>query len=706
MAGSAPNVYRPSAFLRIQIRLEDFTKEDDPNLPSEGAPYNDQIEKLDKELKTLNSDLAEISASNDQGTADQAAALRQKIKQRRAARKKLQSQPPTARGQEEGAGDQYSVDLYTVPVDLNVEMNSFRMADTMNAIIPFIDAPLISDIIRAALIEVWIGTVPPEDFATADHWRLRRDRAVIVFRGYADSWETNHTDGDATVSIQARSMEAILIDAKINAKAPAYRITGAGGAEKISTYINRILGQLPATSGRQSGTSQLKAVWYGSPSTVEPSLDRKSLLRSLQSAKSRVQANGGQQVVAAPPTEGGGEPGSSVGATPGAPGMPPAAPGASGQEMSVWDLITQACELAGCLPTYDPSLPAPLGPEGAPLGNAGDFLLLRPPQTMFENIDEGYKIEGGAQDGFNRNFSVPLDSETVQTVNSDIRFMIWGKNIKSFKTSRKLGRVKVQGVEVRSYNPDAKASERTLVVRFPTAKVASRIGHKGEAKTQELQVRVVRGIRDPDMLKQIAVGLYHSMSRQEMSVSIETNDMSSYIDPATGVAGNDNPDMLKLRPGSPCRVAVARQVTNPVAPEGLIITSLSEVFEKRGEALKKLLIDQRNRTQPDRAGFAVTGSPEQMADRIVKSISSAKINDVFYCRTIAHKFTVTDGWSATLELVNYLTARADPKNLNKADHTANEARKPHPRVKTPAAKNQAKIEGAVERAVNATENKR
>jgi hypothetical protein len=679
-----PRVYRPNAFLRLRIRLEDFTvgaPED-----TEAKPYAERVKILDRQIGATRKKLAEARTAGNQDQVS-AAELSSRLRREEKAKKKLASSDPQARAVGTAAADEFSVDLYTVPTDLSVDMNSFRMADKCHASFPFIDAPLMSDIIRAALVEVWIGTVTPEDFAAPDHWRLRRDRAVIVFRGYVDTWETTHDDQDAQVQIDARSLEAILIDAKINPLAKAYRIAGSG--EKISTYVDRILAQFPPTAGK-SGGDALKSAWYGAAN--EPVIDRKILLRSLQTAKSRTNANGGDSVQVATPLAGT-DPGQGEGAAAaGAPRMPPKAPG---QEMSLWDLITQACEISGCIPTYDPSL--------QPRGNVkdtGDFILLRPPQTIYGDALEGYKIAGGPVDGFRRRFALPGGSLT-----SEIRFLVWGHNITSFKTSRKLGRIKVPGVEVISYNPDAPPAERRIAVLYPTNARTTRIGSKGEGQINEIQTRNVSGIRSKALLKQVAVGLYHSMSRQELSVTIETDDLASYIDPDAKPAAtippraaaddpdllegqaplplaptplrghNDDPDMLRLRPGSPCRVVVAREVRDPA--RGLVISPLSEVFEKRGGQLLEMLKNQQERFRP--SGFRAPGEGAsnvfEMAARITKALSSVKLTDLFYCRSISHKFNGEDGWSATLELVNFLEARNLPSNLSADDQRDNNERK-------------------------------
>lgn len=651
--------------MRLRVRLEDFSKDGDP--ASEAKPFSERLRSTERSLAATRKALAE---ANSPGNQDRAlvAKLRAQLNRERAAKKRLTTSQTTARSTSTALADEFSIDIYTVPTDLTVDMNSFRMADKCHASFPFIDAPLISDIIRAALVEVWIGTVTPEDFAAPDRWRLRRDRAKIVFRGYVDTWETTHDDQDAQVQIEARSLEAILIDAKINPLAKAYRIGGEG--EKISKYINRILGEFPPTSGVSGGDS-LKSAWYGALGSEEPLLDRKALMRSLQTAKSRTEANAGDPVQA-DPVEGGTPPEQTTGAAPASENrMPPKSPG---QEMSLWDLITQACTLAGCIPTYDPSLAPRPGVK-----DPGDFILLRPPQTIYGDVSGGHKIKGGAVDGFSRVFRLPGGQIT-----SEIRFLVWGHNIKGFKTSRKLGRIKVPGVEVISYNSDGPPDGRRMSVLYPPDARTTRIGPKGEGQLTEIKTIQVNGIRDKAQLMQAAVGLYHSLSRQELSVNIETNDMSSYIDPGTDLSHNDEMDMLRLRPGSPCRVVVAREVKDPAAGQTLVISPLSEVFEKRGAQLLETFIRQQERFRP--SSFKLPGentsSVFQMVERISKALASGKITDVFYCRAINHKFSSEDGWSATMELVNFLEARNLPANLSPDTKAINEKRM----VKTPASK--------------------
>jgi len=690
-------VYRPASFLRLFIRLDDFkqpTAEELLDVQSESSPFKQQVKQADTKLKRLKEQRASAGAASATGSPDgtSAAILDKKIRTAEQEKAKLTQsrrgnfsesfvdQLPVS-AQTLSPGDDHSIEVIVVPTELDVDLNSFRIADTITASFPFRDAPFVSEIIRAALVEAYVGTVTAESFGKPESWRLPLDvdkeggRARLMFRGYVDEWETSHGDDDATVSIKARSYEAVMIDAKINPRAPAYKITGSG--EKISAYVNRILGQFPQTSGKFG--DQFRAAWYGSPPEKEPILDRGLLLRSLQTAASRNAAlsGGGSPQTPAPAAAqqdtGGTADGQENGSALGDPRMNPKSPG---QEMSLWDLITQACELSGCLPVYDPSLPVDKKTGVDPK----NFLLLRPPQTIFRRVDGGVTVIGGPADEFGR---FVIDPVTKNPVLSQVRFMVWGHNIKSMKTSRKLGRIKAPAVEVISLNPDAPPKERTIRQRFPPDAHISRMGAKGEGKVDEVKTVVVRGIRKKDALMQIAVSIYHQLSRQELSVQIETDEMASYIDPSAergaflpgspvvpaGKDHNDDPDLLRLRPGSPCRVTVAREHRTEGQGKTLVISPLSEVFEKRREQIAKMLREQAGRFHQKDA------QTEKFTDRIMTALGAAKLQDVFYCRSAKHRFTADDGYSVSMELVNYIEAYSDSKNLGAQSLEADEERR-------------------------------
>lgn len=655
-------VYRPVAVVRLTLRLEDFARGDtDP--PTEELPFDAQLTQLSKAETNLQAVLAQARARGSASTVSDAVKQLAKVKVELAS---LRSREPVARALEEVSSDPFSVPPFlTVPVEVDVELNSWRTADTATMTIPFRDAPLPDQVVRAALVEVFMGTVKSEDFATPDRWRLPLDRQNLVFRGYADKWDTNHSGEDATVTIEARDLTSILMDEKVHPMSPIFRVKGAG--EPITQYVNRVLASLPVTRGK-GGQGQLKALMYRA--SQEPVLSRKLLNRALQTAKSRTEAEG--PVAQDPALPGGTDPGAIEGA--GEPRVATEQP----QETTAWDLITTACGLVGLVPTYDPAvLPPPsvflAGGTVAAAETVGDFLLLRPPQTVFDTVDGGVKIEGGPQDGFSRELPDP-NSPVRSLVPSEVRFMVWGRNIKDFNTSRKLGKVKAPAVEVISYNPDAPADQRVMRARFPPSgdKRVTKIGATGQGRVEEVVTRYAR-VRDKAQLQQTAVALYHALSRPEMEVTIETDDLASYIDPTRPEQHNENPDLLKLRHGTPVRVVVARQVQDPQAGNSLVMTPLSELFERRTGELRRWLLEQNQRYRPALDPELSRAVTEEAVSRITTAIGNRNQVDLFYTRSVQHKWSVEEGWSGTIKLVNYMEVRNDPKALSKTAQDADRA---------------------------------
>ncbi len=648
---STLRTYRPSAFLKLFVRLEDFTEAEDDSAVSDDKPTPDLLKKAhDDEQAALDAMASDAAAAARSGWAPDPG-LRAQLDQARERIKTAGTAKPDA------SGDPYSVEFVCIPLTADVEQNSFRTADTLNATLLFKDAPLYSDIIRSAIVELWLGEIPAADFATPDRWHLPvtgnpaptpdpngdgyifHGPPYIQFRGYVDDWETSHDDANATVAISARSMESVLIDAKINPHAREYRIKGDG--EPITAYVNRILAQLPATAGKV-GNAAIRCKMYRDDIFKTPILKRDDLSRSLQSAKSQNQAAGtaaGQVGISGTgDIPAGTDPGQVAGT--GEPMLPVKAPG---MEMSCWELITQACQIAGLLATYDPGLDT-------------ENIVLRPPQTLFEDSPSTLKLPSGSPDGFERTLTNPSSG---QTVDSQIRLMVWGHNIKRLTTKRKLGRIRAPAVEVISYNPDAKPDKSTPRVRFPPVYRAQKISAKGGGKIDHVVTRNVFPVRDPDTLLAIAITTYHELARQELNVEIETDEMSSYIDP-THPEGR-NPDLLRLRPGSPLKVTVARAV--PTEASGFVLSPLQEVFEKRGDEIAKMILSQNNALSPSSDPSVNAQRAVQTALKIGQALKSARIQDVFYVRSCRPKWSTDNGYSINIELVNYLELRSAPKNL-------------------------------------------
>jgi hypothetical protein len=259
--------------------------------------------------------------------------------------------------------------------------------------------------------------------------------------------------------------------------------------------------------------------------------------------------------------------------------------------------------------------------------------------------------------------------------------MIWGQNIKDFKTTRKLGRQRPPIVEVISFNPELAPGQQTMVARYPPlytkpkggkgkggVKPAGHIGHKGQWKADHVETFNIGAVRDQGQLEQIARGLWHDIARQEMGVRIETDDMASWFDPRLPIDPNEEPDLIRLRPGIPVQVLMAVQNNDP-AKGPIILTPLSHVFELRQGQLEKWVREQAGRFQ---LGDQATS---QMWQRFARAYQTAKFTDTFYCRAIHIRVHWQEGWSAEMELVNFLESRWSAKYLGEEAQAIDEARR-------------------------------
>lgn len=661
IGGSVKYVYRPGVIVRLTVRLEDWSNDDGALAQRESAPAKNPAAKVIEQAASLEALQAVRRAS---GEFDPAADAQVIAAKKKAARVKAGKTTGTgAAAPVTAPPDAHTVQLGIVPLDISVEHNGFRTADKASIEVSLGDLPLPPDLIRSLLVEVFVGTVPADDFGDPQRWVPNILSNPPDFRGYA---EQDNIEADANtlkVSIDALSLEQRLMTLKINPFTKDRRI--ARGGEPVTDYVRRLISTIPEFNGSLGDAIGVRVFPNVAPDQI-PRLDATLFKRSLQSAASRAQAGGQVQPGPAPGVDPAQDP--SVGQPMGV-GFPTPSPAVA--DVSVWDVITRAAELAGLIPIYDPSIVArDLGGNVTMLG--ANNILLVPPQTIKETPQDGITIPGGPVDGFQRSITVG-GTTTIQT---QVRFLVWGSNIKSYKMSRKYGREKAPRVRVVAHNPDAPAGKRTMTAVFPTtarATAISAIGSGtsvGHAPVEEEVVRVIREVRSQKQLDQIAVALYHAIGRREVTCSIETDELSSYIDPTRPETHNENPDLLRLRPGTPCRVMVARRVADP-ASEGFEVNGLSELMDRRSNPafLRKALATGTNLIAPGQAKKKL----EEALARIEDAFQTSRLTDWFYCRTMAWRWSPSEGWGASIELANYVEARSNPANLGPQDAQTNDA---------------------------------
>lgn len=676
-------VYRMATLVRLTIRLEDFSADSEAEIERESEPVKPHAAKAASAAANATALQAIRRASGEDDLQADASVITTK------ANAKASKSPPG--GGNSGPpfnvpADDLVVELSIIPIETTISHNSFKIADKASFTVALSDFPILPDLIRSMLVEVFEGTTSASDFADPSRWIPKLLDRPPSFRGYAIEDNIEVSDSDLRVSVTARSLEARLMDKKINPLTKERRIRSGG--EDTVDFVRRLISTVPEFSGSLGDPIGVR-LWHVDAKDP-PRLDAKLFNRSIQTAQSRAQAGGQVQSMAGAFTGGTDPAQDPSNGTPVLP-LPAASPTA---ELSVWDVIIRACELSGVIPVYDPSIVA-VDTNGRTIPIGANNILLIPPQTIYEAPDGGVSVAGGPIDGFHRDVTVGgLKRRT------EVRLFVWGENISEMKLGRKYGHTKRPRVRVVCHNPDGGPGERTLTEFFPDTKRATSVSAqgiktkgsaKGHAPIEEEIVRVVRGIRDRAQLKQIAVGLFHQIGKRELTCMISTDDAASHVDPDDPKRPNDDPDVLRLRSGTPCRVMVGRRV-GPTTPD-LIINGLSDLLDKRGSILasKRAFVDGPAGQALSQAGRAKLF---EAIDKIDRAYQTAKLTDWYYCRCVEKKYG-PDGFTAQIELTNFVIADL-PNNLSAQDQKDVNRRKiKRPNAKTDA--RQAAIDDAVER---------
>jgi hypothetical protein len=662
--GSAPEVYRVMSVARLTVRLEDFTNDDGNLAQSETQPAHTPTGRAQQALADQQALQAVRRASNE---FDVLADAQVKLAAAGVAGAISGASTTSAAAPNDTAADPFTVVLSVVPTELNLVLNGLKSADQLRISLPLDAFPIDPALIRSLFVELFIDEVAVDDLTDPTRWLPKVYNSPPLFRGYAPQDEQETDESSLMITIEAESLEKRLMDLKINPFTKARRI--AKGGDTIVSYVQRLISTIPEFNGKLGNPIGVRLF----PNVAEdqvPRLDAKLFKKSLQSAQSRNQAGGLVQPGPPPGTDPGQDPGNGTPAGVGFPGMSPAV-----ADISVWDVVWRACVLSGVMPVYDPSIVATL-PDGSTYPLGANNILLIPPQNIMETPDGGVSIPGGPVDGFSRD--ILLGSAGTAKVHTQVRFFVWGHNIKRQKVTRKYGRTeKVPRVRCIAHNPDAAAGKRTLTSIYPSVKRGTAVSARGSGKSgkghapiEEEVVRIFHDIRSQAALDAIAVATYASIGRREIHVTIETDNMASYFN---AELGQRTLDVLRLRSGTPCRVTVADQVDGGSGSP--VTNSLSDLFSKRGNPafIEKAILRGPN------SGAIVAADGwsglQEACRRIETAYQSSRLTDWFYTKCVEIHGSSDAGFSASVELVNYVEARNLPANLSPQDHQRNNAMK-------------------------------
>jgi hypothetical protein len=492
--------------------------------------------------------------------------------------------------------DNLSQVLGVVPKVCSVELPGYRQAGTFSMTLEYQDLPLDPRVVRAMRVDVHLGAVEARDFGdgmTSTTFIGQRpsilaannDNLLIV--GLADSINVYHGKSGSTVQVEGRDLRGLFLDTPIAADT-LRRID-------LSLPIDEVVSALVNDLHPQGGNITVEAAddpdW---PGLVVPS---PGVLGDL----TRVNLDaGGQRQVA----------------------------GGKGEasKITFWDLITQYCTLVGAVPYFK-----------------GRKLLIKPARSLYY-FRQAELSPAEAETPFDgalpRSVAYPL----VQTPEDyTYRRLVFGHDIEDWKMERKLGGVKVPAI--RCVSVDTSSQERGQAklieaVHPPETQQAARttsVGTGGQTgQSDELRISIP-GIKNRDRLKQIAEDLYEEIGRQEIGGSVQTKNLASF--------GGDNqdPDLLKMRPGDPVEFRVNASGLGTFPPP------ISELTQHTHRLFEDEVAEVAKRLNGD----------ENMA-RVLVASNRGEVSELvrtFRVNTVKYDWSAESGVGISFDFQNYIEAR-------------------------------------------------
>lgn len=417
-----------------------------------------------------------------------------------------------------------------VPKRCNVEMPSSRQAASFDISLDFRDLPIDPRTVRAVSVEIHMGVLTPDNFAegmsriaadgsrrsilrTRDDKNNPNDRTILLV-GIADEWDVEYGESGAEISIKGRDLRGLFLDSPLTMR----EMNKLDMSRPLDGVIGDLLHMHPA--GERIEIVVDPTEWP--KSRVPAAMPSNLVPRHRRGARGR--RGGGH---AAPP---------------------------GGGEMTYWDAIVRMCYLVGAIPFF-----------------AGRELHIRPALGYFDQLSNG--LGPATRTPFDPNRPRKADGVPPWTV----RRMVYGRNISSLKFNRKYGGsqkpkvVRCVSVDHTSSGSDGRIIEarwpptpppapRNTGAATPTprprvpppsaplsrqveAAARNRVAPSGGQSQTDLLNVPVYGVRDRERLLTIAQALFNEIGRNEMGGTCESKDLSSFG------AGNEDPDLLRLRPG-------------------------------------------------------------------------------------------------------------------------------------------------------------
>lgn len=618
-------VYYPSAQVRLQIRIDDYTDEeqlaDQLQRPTAAGGYNvknnatregraDSLRRNQEAQKSLNASRANTSQNEYSAQKALLDAQRKKLQTESLPGQVISAQLP---GAVDGSElDEQNIILSTLPISGTIERNNIQDPDTCQITLDFRDVPVDPRIVRSCLVVFTIGAVDAGDYKDGVVNRETRlsdnlptsivERTVgeetrfaggsSRFVGFVDEWTIEFSEDGDKLELNCRDVTALLKDERLPAG------VGIDLTKPIIEGVRDLI-ERKDDFGKQlfPGAVGLN-VFFGTPEQLQargfvsggedlgpvPQDSVSDAHKSRGGKKSKAQRNGDKKD-------------------------------------SVWDHIVTTCQKLGLIPFM-----------------RNFVLFITEPQTLYSQIENGRK-------------------------------MVYGRNLSELKFARKMGGVRADTIEIRSFDPDI---GRSRWARYPVLKNEPSSGILGDPKSDQpvvsrpgkvsptgtpqesVQVYQIPRINDLKLLENVARQTFEEIARQEIEGSFSTEDMDSFKLEADETKLPEF-DLLTLQAGEP--------ITILVAPSDDVAQGDSfQQTPKAGKQSSSSAQEINSFTASRRKQYLKSlGLSEEKAQRLALAAEQIPLANTFKAAYVNINYDVEDGVGIECSFYNYITVRENPR---------------------------------------------
>jgi hypothetical protein len=512
-----------------------------------------------------------------------------------------------------------------VPKMLSLEKPGYRQASKFSMELDFRELPIDPRTVRAASVEIHLGTVNDDDFSDgffgSGKDALGHQKSILQTRGFGggpnaetlklvgivDEWEVEHSDKGSTVMLQGRDMRGVLLDTPIGPQeVKDIQLLGEiQWAKPIDEVVAQILAFNPHFEEMRVIVNE--ADW---PDETLPSPGFPGVIPRVKKGARGKKKEGKQ------------------------------APPAGSSNLNFWDLIVRACYLCGAIPYM-----------------TGPHLAIRPSSTVFDKLRGPLDPDQNPTpfaEGEERKWDAEANASIWPYLRT--RRVVYGRDTLSVRMSRKfVGWRKpkiIRAISVtteKTTDPTGAATAGGKFLRVgiwppqpegdAAKEKARKTGVAPGGKPKEEIVNVpVHGISDVERLTLIARSVYEEMGRGEMGGEVQTLNLASF--------GGDNsdPDLLRLEPGDGIEFMVDTQA---------IKTGIGPVVST--------YTDSERRSFDAQVTEIMKYIPDRNLARVIVATARGEVTELqnfFRVQNVKFAWDADSGVKINFDFQNYVVARA------------------------------------------------